>query len=165
VIGAFVTGIFLSFFRLYISPYGLFMLFNFFLVASQVLMFFIDTIPLANYIAVIIVAVVSGGSFTLAGIISHEDYGSKHYNKILGIFMTGAAGGILLFDQLVFGLFFKILNDTNNSSYKGYGKWNKYIFIICVLSSVISFIMSIGAFTRTRKRDGNKDKISDFVNF
>ena len=165
VIGAFVTGVFLSFFRIYISPYGLFMLYSFFLVVSQVLMFFIDTMPLANMVSVIIVAFISGGSFTLAGIIAHEDYGSKHYNKILGVFMTGAAIGILIFDQLVFGLFFNMLNDSSNSSYKGYGKWNKYIFIICTLSSVMAFIMSIGGFTRTRARDGNKDKISDFVNF
>ncbi len=87
------------------------MLYTFLLVASQVLMFFIDTLPLANFASVVIVAFISGGSFTLAGIIAHEDYGAKHYNKILGIFMTGAAVGILIFDQLVFGLFFNMLND------------------------------------------------------
>ena len=164
VLGAFTTGLFLSFFRIHISTYALFMVFNFFLVTSQVLMFFIDTIPLSNFIAVVMVAFISGGSFTLAGIIAHEDYGAKHYNKILGVFMTGAAVGILIFDQLVFGLFFNMFSDGTNN-YKSYGKWNKYIFIVCILSSVISLIMSVGAFLKTRKHDGNKDKISDFVNF
>lgn len=75
---------------------------TFFLLASQFLMFFIDMSSFALMVAVMIVAFVSGSSFVLAGQIAHEDYGSKHYTKILGIFMTGAAVGILIFDELVF---------------------------------------------------------------
>jgi len=89
-------------FRIYISPYALLMVNAFFLVASQILMFFIDVSSLALLLSVMIVAFVSGSSFVLAGQIAHEDYGSKHYNKILGIFMTGAAVGILIFEELVF---------------------------------------------------------------
>ena len=128
-------------------------------------MFLVDTVPLALFLSVIIVAFISGGSFTLAGIIAHEDYGSKHYNKILGIFMTGAAAGIFIYDELVFGFMYNFFASGDNNNYKAYGKWNKYIFIVSILSSAIAFVMSIGAFMRTRKNDGNKDKISDFVNF
>lgn len=74
------------------------------------LMFLIDMVPLALFFSVVIVAFVSGGSFTLAGIIAHEDYGAKHYNKILGIFMTGAAAGIFIFDELVFGLMYSFFS-------------------------------------------------------
>ena len=65
-------------------------------------MFFISVSGLALYIAVIIVGFISGGTFTLMGIIAHEDYGSKHLAKALGLFMTAAAVGILIFDELVF---------------------------------------------------------------
>lgn len=102
IIGSFVTGIFLSLFRIYVSPYALLMVNTFFLLASQILMFFIDVSSFALLLSVMIVALVSGSSFVLAGQIAHEDYGSKHFIKILGIFMTGAAIGILIFEELVF---------------------------------------------------------------
>lgn len=102
IIGSFVTGVFLSLFRIYVSPYALLMINCFFLLASQILMFFIDVSNLALLLSVMIVAFVSGSSFVLAGQIAHEDYGGKHFNKILGIFMTGAAVGILIFEELVF---------------------------------------------------------------
>ena len=138
----------------------------FFLIASQILMFFIDVSGLALLLAVMIVAFVSGSSFVLAGQIAHEDYGSKHFNKILGIFMTGAAVGILVFEELVFDqLYHFFTTQESNQNYRAYGKWNKYIFLISVLSSVMAFIMSLGAYLKTRKNDGNKDKVSDFVNF
>jgi hypothetical protein len=67
IIGAFITGVFLSLFRIYVSPYALLMINAFFLVASQILMFFIDVSGLALLLAVMIVAFVSGSSFVLAG--------------------------------------------------------------------------------------------------
>lgn len=102
ILGAFCTGIFLSLFRIYVSTYGILMFNTFLLLVSQVLMFFIDVSSLALFLSVVIVAFVSGSSFTLAGIVAHEDYGAKHFNKILGIFMTGGAIGILVFDELIF---------------------------------------------------------------
>lgn len=74
----------------------------FLLFASQILMFFIEYSSLALLISVIIVAFVEGSCFTVAGQIAHEDYGGKHYGKILGIFLTGAAVGIFIFQELVF---------------------------------------------------------------
>jgi len=65
-------------------------------------MFFISFSSLALYISIILVAFISGGSFTVIGVISHEDYGLRYIMKILGFFMTGAAIGILIFDELVF---------------------------------------------------------------
>lgn len=106
ILGAFSTGIFLALFRIYISPYGLLMVNCFLLVASQILMFFIDKSSMALFIAIVIVAFISGSSFVIAGQIAHEDYGSKYYNLILGIFMTGAAIGILIFEELVFDQFY-----------------------------------------------------------
>ena len=69
-------------------------------------MFFISVSSLALSLAVIIVGFVSGGTFTLMGIIAHEDYGPKYIAKILGIFMTGAAVGILIFDEVVFDIMY-----------------------------------------------------------
>lgn len=166
ILGAFVTGVFLSLFRIYVSPYAILMFNTFLLVASQILMYFIDLSSLALFIAVVIVAFVSGSTFTLAGQVAHEDYGSKHYNKILGIFMTGAAFGILIFDELVFDQFYYWFSSHEEAqNYKVYGKWNKYIFIVSILSSSMAFIMAIGSYVKTRKNDGNKDKVSEFVNF
>jgi hypothetical protein len=67
------------------------------------------------FISMIIIAFTQGGSFTLAGIIAHEDYGSKYYNKILGIFMTGAAIGILIYDELVFDQMYYWLTTSENN--------------------------------------------------
>jgi heme/copper-type cytochrome/quinol oxidase subunit 3 len=47
---------------------------------------------------------------------------------------------------------------------KSYGKWNKYIFIVTVLSSVMAFFMSLGAYLKTRARDGGKDLAAGHVN-
>ena len=166
IIGAFTTGVFLSLFRIYVSPYALLMINAFFLVASQILMFFIDVSSLALLLAVIIVAFVSGSSFVLAGQIAHEDYGTKHYSKILGIFLTGAAAGIFIFEELVFDqMYYWFSSQESNQNYRVYGKWNQHIFLVSVLSSALAFIMAIGAYLKTRKSDGNKDKVSDFVNF
>ena len=60
-------------------------------------MIFIGMSSLALYLAVILVAFAEGGIFVLTGIIAHEDYGTKKYSKILGIFWTGGAVGILIF--------------------------------------------------------------------
>jgi heme/copper-type cytochrome/quinol oxidase subunit 3 len=80
--------------------------------------------------------------------------------------MTGAAVGILVFEELVFDqLYHFFQSQESNQNYRAYGKWNKYIFLISVLSSAMAFIMSLGAYLKTRKNDGNKDKVSDFVNF
>ena len=70
-------------------------------------MFFVSVSSLALYIAVIISGFASGGTFTLMGIIAHEDYGPKYCAKIIGAFMTAAAVGILIFDELVFDLLYK----------------------------------------------------------
>ena len=138
----------------------------FFLLASQILMFFIDVSNLALLLSVMIVAFVSGSSFVLAGQIAHEDYGGKHFNKILGFFMTGAAVGILVFEELVFDQMYSwFSSQEQNQNYRVYGKWNKYIFLVSVLASTMALVMSFGAYLKTRKNDGNKDKVSDFVNF
>jgi hypothetical protein len=70
-------------------------------------MFFVSLSTLASLLAVIIVGFVSGGCFTLIGIIAHEDYGTKWVSKIIGYLMTGAAFGILIFDKLLFDLLYR----------------------------------------------------------
>ncbi len=47
VIGCFTTGVFLSLYRLYVSPYALFAFYAFMFTASQVLMFFISVSSMA----------------------------------------------------------------------------------------------------------------------
>jgi hypothetical protein len=92
-------------------------------------------------------------------------YGPKYIAKILGIFMTGAATGILLFDEVVFDLMYRSFaseHDYNNQ--KAYGKWNKYIFIVSLLASIMALVMSLGAYLKTRRHDGNKDRAKDFIN-
>lgn len=121
---------------------------------------------MAMSLAIIIIAFAEGGVFVLAGIIAHEDYGSKKYTKILGIFMTGAAFGILIFEKLVFDYLYNFFYSASDSqNYSTYGKWNKYIFLITLLSSFLAFVMALGAFIRTRKNDQNKTSLGDFVNF
>ncbi len=56
-------------------------------------------------------------------------------------------------------------SQEQNQNYRAYGKWIKYIFIVSLMGSVMAFIMAFGAYLKTRKSDGNKDKVSDFVNF
>jgi len=141
------------------------MFYAFLVVASQILMFFIGVSSLALYLAVIIVGFCEGGLFVLAGIIAHEDYGSKKYNRILGIFMTGAAIGILVFEKIVFDWMYSAFSDSSTTtSMSTYGKWNKYIFIVGLLSSVAALVMSIGAFSRIKKTE-KEGSIGDFVNF
>lgn len=97
MVGSFVTGIFLQIFRPYCSPYVLFAIFAFFFACSMVLMFFISVSSLAMYITMVVVGLVSGGSFVLVGVTTHESYGGKHVAKIIGFIWTGAAFGILLY--------------------------------------------------------------------
>ncbi len=165
MIGAFTTAMFLQFFRIHISPYALLLAFSFFLICSQLLMFFISVSSIILYIAVLMVSFLSGGTFTLMGVIAHEDYGVQHCSKILGLYMTGAAIGIFIFDILVFDQMYEMFASETDFKYQNtYGKWNKYIFLVSLLSSGAAFIMSLGAFLQTRKGDGNKDKVSNFIN-
>ena len=101
-------------FRLYVSPYALFAFYSLLLLASQVLMFFVSVSSLAQFLAIIIVGFTSGGSFCLIGIIAHEDYGTKHVSKILGYLMTGAAIGILVFDELLFDILYNMFASQSN---------------------------------------------------
>ena len=106
-------------FRVHVSTYFLFTLYAFAVFVSQILMFFVSATTMALSLSVIIVAFAEGGVFFLAGIIAHEDYGSKKYTKILGIFMTGAAFGILIYEKLVFDYlynFFSSADDNQNYS-------------------------------------------------
>ena len=165
VLGSFATGVFLSLFRVYVSPYLLLALFSLVFLTANILMFFISVSTLALYLAVCLIAFVEGGCFVLAGIIAHEDYGSKKYSRILGIFLTGGALGIFIFQKLVFDYLYRFLT-ASEDNFRAYGKWNKYIFIVCVLSSAMAFIMAVGAFLRTKKQDkGKATNIAEFVNF
>ena len=69
-------------------------------------MFFVSVSSFSLYIAVIVVGFVCGGTFTLMGIIAHEEHGHKHVSQILGIFMTAGAFGIIFFDEIVFDLLY-----------------------------------------------------------
>jgi hypothetical protein len=112
--GSFSCGILLHLFRLYISPYSLFLVLSFLLAASQVLMFFISLSSLAMYISLGLCGFIQGGSFTLVAVISHEDYGSKHVSKILGFILTGGAIGILIFDEIVFDQVYSMFASTSD---------------------------------------------------
>lgn len=107
VFGSFSTAIFLSLFRIYISPYALLAFMSFLLLSSQVLMFFISLSSLAMYFSIVLVGFVQGGSYVLIGIISHESYGTKNIAKVLGTIMTGGAIGILIFDELIMDQFYR----------------------------------------------------------
>jgi hypothetical protein len=102
VVGAFLTGAFLSVFRINVSPQGLTIFNSVLLLVSQILMYFINIIPLAMMITVILVGFASGSTFTLMGVIAHEEYGLGNINRILAILMTSAAIGIFVFDELIF---------------------------------------------------------------
>jgi MFS family permease len=129
-------------------------------------MFFVNVSNLVLFIAVVIVAFISGSSFVLAGQVAHEDYGDKHFGKILGIFMTAGALGLLIFDQLIFDQMYSWFSARDNlSGYKSYGKWSNAIFLVTIVSSGLAFVMALGGYIKTRKSDGNKDKIAEFVKF
>jgi MFS family permease len=121
---------------------------------------------MALFVAVVIAGFTTGGSFMVAGQIAIEDYGAKHFSKMLGIFFTAGGIGMLVFDEIMFQymyLWFNIQDESQGRNY--YGKWNKYIFLVTILSSGLAFALSIAAYVKTRKNDGNKDKIASFVNF
>lgn len=166
VFGSFTTSVFLSLFRLYVSPHALLTFVAFLLLVSQVLMFFISLSTLALYLAIVMVGFVQGSSYVLVGIITHENYGTKNVARILGTIMTAGAIGILIFDELILDRFYNVFaseNDYNNQ--KSYGKWNKYIFIIAVLSSVIAFITAMGSYLKTRHKESEHDKVKGVINF
>ncbi len=127
-------------------------------------MFFVSLSSLALTLAIIIVGFVSGGTFCLVGIITHEDYGTRNVSKILGYLMTGAAIGILIFDELIFDQMYHAFT-SNTDQKQAYGRWNRYIFIVAVFSSTCALMMSSGAYIYTRRYDGNKDKVSEFINY
>ena len=60
----------------------------------------------SGLLAMIIAGVVYGSILTLIAVIAHEDYGGKNIPKILGAFMTAGAVGILLYEQLIFVIFY-----------------------------------------------------------
>ena len=53
---------------------------------------------------------------------------------------------------------------TTYDERKSYGKWNFFIFLTAVMSGVAVLIMAVGAYLKTRKRDGAMDKAAEFVN-
>jgi hypothetical protein len=61
-------------------------------------------------------------------------------------------------------MYYHFATESNVKYQSTYGKWNKYIFLTSVLSASMAFIMSIGAYLQTRKKDGGEDKIKNFVN-
>jgi MFS family permease len=166
VLGAFGTGVFLAIFRLYVSPYALMAVYSFFMLGSQVLMFFIAYSSICDMVAFMVAGFVSGGFFTLMGIIANEEFGAKSYAKVLGFFMTGASLGIFIYDYLVFDVMYsKYTSDSGLG--RSYGKWNMYIFIVSTFSCGLAFLMSLFTYLATRGRDADKmkDKIKDFINF
>jgi len=163
VCGSFVTGVFLSLFRIYVSPYALLMVNAFLLVASQVLMFFISVFGLAQFVATIIVGFNSGSTLVCLAAIAHESYGKKYLNVVLGYMLTGVAVGFFLFDVLIFDQLYGFFATEADVKYqKSYGKWNKYIFLVSLLASIIALLMSIGGYLKTRKSDKNEDAFREF---
>lgn len=80
--------------------------------------------------------------------------------------MTAGAFGLLIFDQLIFDQLYAYFSAQEGvSTYKSYGKWSNAIFLVTVISSGLAFVMALGAYLKTRKNDGNKDKMAEFVKF
>jgi len=65
-------------------------------------MFFISLSSTALGLSTVIVALVSGGAFTLMGVIAHEEYGNRNVAKMLVIFMTVGAIGIFIYEVIIF---------------------------------------------------------------
>lgn len=162
VVGAVFTGLFLNFFRTSISPYA-FMTFNsFLLVVSQVLMYFVNrNFLLGVMIATGTVGFVSGSTFTLMGVIAHEEYGLANINRILAVLLSFAAAGILLFQEFVFDFIYESYRDQADLwAQRDYGKWNTHIFLTTLIAAGVSFGFSLGAYLRTKDSDGNSDKLA-----
>lgn len=165
VVGAFLTGAFLSVFRINASPQALTIVNSFLLVASQILMFFISYSSAALMLANVLVGFLSGSTFTIMGVIAHEEYGIGNISRILAMLMTASAVGILVFEEFVFDWMYAFFATQNDRAYmKDYGKWNKQIFLITLVSSGFALLFSIFNFRLTKGKDGNKDKVSELMN-
>jgi len=166
VVGAFMTGAFLAFFRINVSPQALTIINSFLLVCSQVLMLFVAVSGPALFIAVILTGFVSGSTFTIMGVVAHEEYGPGNVTKILAILMTSAAAGILLFEEVIFSWMYAFFaNEADRQYIKSYGKWNNQIFLMTLLASGLAFFFSCLNFRITNRKDGNADKVSELMNF
>lgn len=127
-------------------------------------MYFIsEDVFLALSFATGIVGFVSGSTFTLMGVIAHEGYGLANISRVLGVLMTSAAVGILLYEEFVFDKIYEAYATKDDVWYqKEYGKWNQHIFLITLISSVVSLLFSISAHLRT-KGDGGSSGGKGFV--
>ena len=115
-------------------------------------MFFVNVSSICDLVAFCIAGYVSGGFFTLIGVIANEEYGPKSYSKTLGFFMTGASIGIFLFDYVVFDIMYGHYTG-DSSAVRSYGKWNMYIFLVCTASSALALLFSFITYMATRGRD------------
>lgn len=165
LVGSFGTGVFLTLFRLYFSPSLLLAMFCFLLAVSQVLMFFVNILPIAHWLAMFLTALAYGSSFSLMGIIAHESYGIESFSKILGSFMTAGAVGLFIYEQLIFISFYSFFAGRSDGNNYSYGKWNIFIFIIGVASGVLALAASFGVYLKNRKSDGGKDAGSKMIKF
>lgn len=165
VVGAFLTGAFLSFFRINFSPQALTIVNSLLLVCSQVLMLFVSVSGPALFLAVILVGFVSGSTFTIMGVVAHEEYGLGNVTKILAMLMTASAVGIFIFEEVIFSWMYDFFaNETDRQYIKSYGKWNNQIFLMTLIASGLAFFFSILNFRLTNKKDGNADKVSELMN-
>lgn len=160
LVGSFATGVFLAIFRIYVSPYGCMMFNAFLVVVSQILLLFFDVTNNVYFWSYLMIAFASGSSYVLAGQVAHEDYGDKHFGKILGVFLTGAAVALLIFEKFVFDYMYSYLKPAN-----GWNSTIKQITFVHIVAGVIAFLFALVGYIKTRKADGNKDKIAEFVKF
>lgn len=129
-------------------------------------MLFVAVSGPALFIAVILTGFVSGSTFTIMGVVAHEEYGPGNVTKILAILMTSAAAGILLFEEVIFSWMYAFFaNEADRQYIKSYGKWNNQIFLMTLLASGLAFFFSCLNFRITNRKDGNADKVSELMNF
>ena len=160
LVGAFATGVFLAIFRIYVSPYACLMFNAFLVIVSQILILFFDVTNNVYFWSYMFVSFASGSSYVLAGQVAHEDYGDKHFGKILGIFLTGAAVALLIFEKIIFDYLYAYLKPSN-----GWNNTVKQITFVHIIAGVVAFVFALVSYVKTRKTDGNKDKIAEFVKF
>jgi len=156
--GAMASGLKLSLMRSWFTPSVFMAVTMAYSAIAQGLLIYADSCEWMLLIATGLSAACSGGLLSQIASYVHEELGTADFGKIYGSFATAACLGLLIFDECLFSRMFDEFADdsTDIHGYLHYGDWNKYLFGVTCVLSVLATIFGFMGHWISSKRSSKK---------
>ena len=163
VMGAFVMGSILTFFRSKVRPSLIVVFVVLIAFFGQLAMVWPESCTFADpmIVAVASSSFAEGGLLVALACFCHEEYGTENFGIIYGFFLTFGAVGLFALDEIFFpGIVQWYASEANNTMFfKKYGEWNVFLYsciasaqFICLLLAIVSHFSIV----RREKEQGEK---------